>query len=311
MPKPHPFRLPPSVMLCAALLLAVAGACSATLDWDPNNLACDPTVVDGRTDFCLKGYSCLSSSDAQAVGRCVRDSSLKTATACSSSAQCAGDGVCPIDLLSGGGVAGMDGVKECFPRCNEQAADPYYTSSACESGSVCMPFLDARAIDPNKALVGACLPQSSCTAGAACTSPSVSAGTCVDLGSGQTACITGCEISWSAALTYSDNCDTLHTCQPVGAANAQAFVCVYNGQNSTSNPLGGISGQTVAATGQACSTLELPCAKGDVCAATGVCSTYCEITSDDTFPCPTGQSCCPFTSFSTKQLSGYCSATCK
>lgn len=290
--------------------LAAVAACSATLEWDPDGLACDNQVVDGRTDFCLKGYSCLKTGDANAPGRCVRDNSLKSGASCSNTVQCLTGEVCPLDLLAGGGVAGSDGIKRCYPRCNTQGADPYYTAAACKTGSVCLPFLDSRAIDPNKSLIGACLPTTACTAGEACSSPSVSAGTCVQLDTGANACVTGCEITWSAALTYSDNCDSLHSCQPVGAINAQEFACTYNGQNSTTNPLGAIGGQSIAATGAACSLMEQPCAKGEVCAPTGICAPYCLITANQTFPCPTGMSCCPFKTFATSQASGFCSASC-
>lgn len=307
----HLLRLPLAVCAGALALAGAFAACSATLDWDPDGLACDSQVVDGRTDFCLKGFSCLKVSDSQAAGRCVRDNSLKSGASCSNTAQCTTGEICPLDLLAGGGVAGSDGIKQCYPRCATQGSDPYYTASACKAGSVCMPFLDSRAIDPNKSLVGACLPNTPCTPGAACTTPSVTAGTCVELGTGAHACLTSCEITWSAALTYSDNCDSLHSCQPIGAVNAQEFVCTYNGKASTDNPLGAIGGQAMAATGAACSALVAPCAKGEVCAPTGVCAPYCLITANQTFPCPTGQSCCPFTSFATSQASGYCSATCR
>lgn len=297
---------PTSLFLMAFLSMAAWG-CSAALDWDVDGLACDTEVVDGRTDFCLQGYSCLAQSDSSAAGRCVRDTSLKMGDNCSSTRQCAANEVCPVDLLAGGGVAGSDGIKLCYAACNTASAtDPYYTSSACNSGYICMPFLNSRAIDPNKSLVGACLPSTSCTSGAACTTPSVSAGTCVEVAAGENACLTGCEITWSAAQTYSDNCDSLHGCQPVGGANAQEFVCVYNGVNSTANPLATINGQAVAAIGAACSVLEKPCAKGAVCDPTGVCSNYCQITSNNINSCPTGDTCCPFSSFATSQLSGFC-----
>ena len=303
---PTPWLAPAAWLLACAV---GAVACSAALDWDPDGLACDTQVVDGRTDFCLRGYTCMTPSDTDAPGRCVRDHSLKVGDACTNSSQCAENALCPLDLLAGGGVAGVDGVKQCRPRCNDAGADPYYTASACSSGQVCLPFLDARAIDPNKALVGACLPSAACTPGSACTTPSVSAGTCVALDNGENACLTGCEITFSAAGTYSDNCDGLHSCQPVGAAGQKQFVCVYNGQNSTANPLAGIGGQSVGAAGEACSALEKTCAQGDVCAPTGVCASYCPITGNNV-GCPTGQSCCKFTSFATSQTSGYCSANC-
>ena len=303
-------KVAPWVWLWA--VMAGPMGCSAALDWDPDGLACDTQVIDGRTDFCLRGYTCLTPADTTAPGRCVRDHSLKLGEGCTNSSQCPNTAVCPLDLLAGGGVAGVEGVKKCAARCNDRdGTDPYYTASACNKGYVCMPFLDGRAIDPNKALVGACLPSTACTPGSACSTPAVSAGTCVTLGTGENACLTGCEITWSAALTYSDNCDSLHSCQPVGLAGVKQFACTYNGQNSPSNPLAGIGGQTVAALGEACSILQKPCTTGNVCAPTGKCASYCRVTPNNPgLYCPTGQTCCPFTTFATSQTSGYCSASC-
>lgn len=297
----------PSRTLVMLLWLTSATACSVAMDWDQDGLACDQNEVNGFTDFCLNGYSCLRKDQ-----RCVRDNTLRLGDSCSQSRQCGPNQVCPVDLLAGGGVAGTDGVQSCYAACNPAAGtDPYYSAAGCNAGYVCTPFLDSQAVNPNKQLVGACLPNNGCAAGTACATPSVSAGTCVAASKSATACVTGCEITWSASQVYGDNCDSLHSCQPVGMAGAQTFACIYNGQNSTANPLAGIGGQTIQPRGSPCSTLEAPCATGDVCGPMGICAEYCLITANDAYPCPTGQSCCPFTTFATSQTTGYCSASCK
>lgn len=290
-----------------ALLLTHLCACSAALKWDPNGLACDGTVVDGYTDFCLQGYSCEQKSH-----RCVRDNSLALLASCSQSRQCGKNDVCPVDFLAGGGVPGSEGIKRCAPGCNfTVGSDPFYTSSPCKAGYVCMPYLDSTATNPKKALVGACQRNEPCTPGGSCSTASVTAGTCVSLGEGTSACLTGCEITWGAVPTYSDNCDSLHSCQIVGEVGKQQFACTYNGANSTQNPLAAIGGQEVQERGAACSVIEAPCASGDVCAPTGICAQYCLLTANQTFPCPTNQTCCPLTTFATSQTTGYCSASCR
>lgn len=296
-----------------ALALTGSGACSAALKWDPDGLACDPTVVDGMTDFCLGGYSC----ETQSL-RCVRDGSLAPLAVCSQSRQCKSGDVCPADLLAGGGVAGSEGIASCAPGCNTTVgSDPYYTAAGCNAGYVCTPFLDSSATNPNKGLVGACQRSSGCTAGSSCSTASVAAGICVDLGASNTACLPSCEITWAAAVAdrttspYSDNCDSLHSCQSVGVAGGQQLVCGYDGTDSTSNPLASIEGQHVQPTGAACSWLEAPCAAGDVCAPTGVCANFCPLT-DNLNLCPTPQLCCQFTTFAVSPKdTGYCSDSCK
>jgi hypothetical protein len=289
------------------LWLVSLSACSAALDWDEDGLACDKATVNGYTDFCLSGYSCLPQDE-----RCVRDASLKLGESCSQTRQCGANHVCPVDLLAGGGVAGVDGVQQCAKACNAPAGiDPYYSSVGCDTGSTCTPFLDASAVNPNKHLLGACLPSIRCAPGSTCSKQNEASGTCVTASATATACETGCEITWSPSQAYSDNCDSLHTCQPVGMPGAQTFACIYNGKNTTANPLAAVGGQTIQKRGDSCSVLAAPCDKGDVCAPTGMCAEYCLISQNDAFPCPAGQSCCPFNTFATSQKTGYCSASCK
>lgn len=299
------------VTLVAAGGLLGAVACSAVLNWDQGGLACDPVVAmeNGvlRTDWCRPGYSCQVNTM-----RCLSDNSLKTGQACTQARQCKGGAVCPADLLEGGGKAGTDGVDSCLPACKDTGTDGgFLQAEGClDQSEVCLPFLTTKASSAAKALVGGCYPSAGCDAGGSCDLNGQADGSCVVMSSNNvTACMQGCEITWSTTQAFSDNCDARHGCVPVGVAGKKQFACLYNATNSAATPLGAVGGQKPGAAGAPCSPVLAPCGKGYVCSQ-GVCAQYCQITVNNTFPCPTNQSCCPLKGFATSQATGYCTATC-
>lgn len=301
-----------TVALFAGLVGLCTAACSVVMKWEQDGLPCDKTVVTNAngtfTDFCRAGYSCQVKKN-----QCLADRSLKTGQACTQARQCAAGAVCPLDLVEGGGVAGTDGVSSCLPGCKDNGRDGgFLQSEGCQDqGEVCLPFLDRPANSAGKALVGGCYPSAGCTGGQGCALNGKNAGRCIVMSaSNVTACMQGCEITWSTAQAFSENCDASHTCVPVGVAGSQQFACLYNATNTTATPLGAIAGQTPRTAGQPCSPVLAPCGKGYVCSQ-GICAQYCQITLNAQFPCPTGQSCCPFTGFATSQPTGFCSASCK
>lgn len=297
----------PSFFGLAVLLALTSVGCSAVLHWDENNLPCDSSVVGGRTHFCLDGYHCQDDSL-----QCVRDGSLTMGHACTQAASCAAGLTCPIDLLGGGGVAGSGGVHQCLAGCNTTATDKgFLQADGCSDRlQVCLPYLNVANSNVNKALLGACLPSANCTSGASCALNGNDDGTCVAVSDVAQACLQGCEVTWTTTPTYTDNCDALHSCVPVGAAGEKRFVCMYNATNTAQNPNASVAGQTPGVEGAACSTVLAPCAKGLVCSQ-GVCARYCQLTSNTTSNCPTGESCCQFSGLKQSSTSGYCASSCK
>ena len=294
--------------LAAGAYLLFAAGCTSLLNWDPNGLPCDSTERDGYSYFCQSGYSCETYSL-----ECLRDESVRTGGLCTQSRQCSSGDICPVDYLGGGGVQGRNGVLSCLIPCEQSASpEPYLQPGGCARDTqVCMPYLDVLASNANKALIGGCLPSSSCTAGTGCALDANTNGICVQATAKATACMQGCQITWNAD-SYSDNCDSRHSCQPVGIAGQQVFACVYNGQTSTTTPLATVAGVTVGQTNATCAPISAPCVDADVCVPEKyTCAVYCPITSNAVSPCPTNQaSCCPFLTFDAKPTTGYCAATC-
>lgn len=271
--------------------LMLVQACSFVEHWDEAGLACDSTVVDGRTNFCLDGYTCFNPSVT-----CIRDASRNAGQACTDARQCQADQLCPIDNLSGTGIAQQDDVQTCLTKCQSGSANGgYYQADGCLAQQYCAPFLDTVAQASTATLVGGCVQSNGCGAGTYCTIDNQPGGICVPISSSANACIAKCDITWASTATYSDSCATDEFCQPLGLTGAKQFVCLKNTRN-------------VQPDDASCSPIEAPCKSGSVCSPQSICAPYCELTGNSlaTTGCGTNQKCCPFSNYGSAQASGYC-----
>lgn len=275
-------------------LLSLVQACSFIEHWDESGLACDSTVVDGRTNFCLSGYTCFNPTVT-----CIADASRNLGQACTDARQCQADELCPIDNLAGTGIAQQDDVQTCLRKCATLSANGgYYQADGCLANFYCSPYLDGVAALATSSIVGACVPTDGCTSGTYCDIHNQAGGICVSISDSANACIPKCDITWSSTATYSDNCSTSQFCQPVGITGAQQFVCLDNSRNVQANDAN-------------CSLVEAPCKSGSVCSPLGTCTAYCEITNNAiATTCGTNQQCCPFSNYGSNQPSGFCAAAC-
>lgn len=294
------FRASPRLFRSLALLFmlgcfSLVQACSFIEHWDESGLACDSNIVNGRTNFCLAGYSCFNPTVT-----CIRDASRNLGQACTDTKQCQVDELCPIDNLTGTGIAQQEDVQTCLRKCQSTSINGgYYQLDGChETNYYCAPFLDGVAALSTSGLIGGCVPTSDCSPGAYCTINSVAGGICVPISASANACITKCDITWSSTATYSDSCSNTQFCQPLGMTGAQQFVCLENTRN-------------VQPDKAACSAVEAPCKKGSACSPLGTCAPYCELTGNTLSTlCGTNETCCPFSNYGSSQVSGYCAAAC-
>jgi hypothetical protein len=269
-------------------------ACSFIEHWDESGLACDSSIVDGRTNFCLDGYTCFNPTVT-----CIRNASRNLGQACTDARQCQADQLCPMDNLTGTGIAQQDDVQTCLRKCQTLSADGgYYQLDGCQANYYCSPFLDGLAALSTSSIVGACVPTSGCSTGAYCNIDNHAGGICVPISTSASACIPKCDITWSSTATYSDSCSTDQFCQPLGMTGSQQFVCLDNTRNVQANDAN-------------CSYVDAPCKKGSVCSPLGTCAPYCELIANSVSTlCGTNQTCCPFSQYGSSQPSGYCATAC-
>lgn len=277
---------PPSLQVAGGGLLLATTACSLLTHWDINGLPCQYNEAE-KAYACQDGYSCTPRPDGSSS--CLADHSLSVGDACWTDRQCPADALCP--------------ARACLQSCG--AAKAYLQAGGCPSGTFCGPFVSSSGFADGQAhdaqVVGACTPSSDCQAGSACATPERATGNiCVALEGDQRACLPSCQINF-VADRYQDNCGVLlgatrSSCAPIGAANAQALVCVQ---------------ATVGArqVGEACDNgAGTPCQSGSSCYG-GSCALYCEPSDTAAGTCPSGQQCCHVALNPAKTV-GFCATTC-
>lgn len=172
--------------------LLVLPSCSLALDWDKNGLPCD------RVQACLDGYSCLGTE-------CVEDGSKSLGDSCSDDAQCETSYRCDFNNFV----------------CAKPCTTFYRDDSDCTGSTYCAPHPITDPATGDVARRGACA-ASQCTIDKDCKN---AGDVCVKIRSNASACLPGCEVTWSNN-TYSNNCGSTPSapqyCQPLGVSKRLA-----------------------------------------------------------------------------------------